>query len=380
MRDHQSQQPTERMGESTIERSQQTMERLIDLQRNMAEMTLSALEWGESAQRQGLELTQSMLESAPGPQFTESMMERYLEGMEAIVPEMEQAMAEGTRAVTTPGMPGADGTGHAERAGGRTGAAGRRMEAGTGRSSGRPRTEGQRYQGRQGGERGRTTEERRRPTHRSMGEPPSQQPMDGHRSTQQPMGEQRRSPPQPMAGRGSNRRQRDRQASSDRSQSRQPQRSAGPGEEYPETGEWVTPREYGGESTGTAEYQQRPLSAAPNPSSAESERDYQRGRDQPGRPTGSGDRSRGAREGHRPTEGERSEPGPGQTEQGRLREQYAQRIDPDRSGADRVDAGRGEDDDRGRSPERRAMEGTDVTAEQPQQPTETPTDELPEEE
>ncbi|WP_435552548.1 hypothetical protein [Natrinema sp. CGMCC1.2065] len=425
MRDHQSQQSTdrERMAESTIERSQQTMERLIDLQRNMAEMTLSALEWGESAQRQGMEMTQSMFESAPGPQFTASMMERYLEGMEAIVPEMEDAMEAGTRAVTHPGTPGVAGTGYSS---------------------------GQAYQGQQGGgERGGTMERRQRPTNQSIGEQPQpsqqsmggrqstgqhrsmggnrpptdRQPTGGQRSPQQPMSGQQR-PFQSMAGQQSNQQQRGRQASSGRSQSQWPQQSARPGEAYPETGEWVTPQEYGGESTGTAEYQQRPLSAAPNPSPSEGSRvtegrpqggetgdpqesqrgrsstgtdrgpqgqprepqrrptaDSQRGHGQSGESMAGGDRSHAARAGDRPTEGGQSGPGPGRTEQGRIRDQYARRADTDRGEREQGGIDRGEGTEPDRSSERRGMADTDVPPDQPRPPTErAATDEPPEEE
>ncbi|OLZ41201.1 hypothetical protein A6E15_09470 [Natrinema saccharevitans] len=413
------------MAESTIERSQRTMERLIDLQRNMAEMTLSALEWGESAQRQGIELTQSMLESAPGPQFTESMMERYLEGMEAIVPEMEQAMAEGTQAVTDPEMAGA---------------------AGTGRSSDRPRTQesrGRQYRGRRGGnEPGWTTGGRQRPSPQSMAEQPqpSQQSRGGRqptgqrrstgggqRSTQQPTSAKHRSA-QPMAGQQSNQRRRDRQASSDRSRSRRPRQSARSGDRYPETGDWVTPREYGGESTGTTEYQQRPLSAAPNPSPADGSRavdgqsrggetgprqesqrgpsstgiergqqggrrgqprepqprptaDSQRGHGRSGESMGGGDRSRAARASDRPAEGGQPGPGPERTEQGRLRDQYARRADTDRAESEQGSIDRGEGAEPERSSERRRKADTDAQSDQSRPPTERRvTDESPEEE
>ncbi len=404
-----------------MNRGQETMERLIDLQRNMAEMTLSALEWGESAQRQGIEMTQSMLESAPGPRFTESMMERYLEGMEAIVPEMEQAMEQGMRTAARPG----------------TAAREQRMGNAPPRSSGQRGTAEQRPMGREAGQSAMGGRE-------GSGQQPmggrqqtgDQQPMEGQqRSGQQPMGEQRQSSQSPMGGqqptsqqsmggRGSspsgqgpsarqstgNRRQ---QMGGGRSRSQGFQRRPGSGERYRQTGEWVTPQEYGGESPGTTEYQQRPLSAAPNPSPeyegqsrrgetgprGESEREpsaseferEQQGREQPrgagrrsaaesrqghGQPGGSmGGRGRSApdRERRRPTEGGQSEPG--RTEQGRFRDQYTQRIDPDRSGVDRVDAGRSEGDDRDRSPERRATEEPDVTSEPSEQPTDEPTEE-----
>lgn len=435
MRDRQSHQSTnaDRTAESTINQSQQTMERLIDLQRNMAEMTLSALEWGESAQRQGLEMTQSMFESAPGPQFTESMMERYLEGMEAIVPEMEQAMEQGMQAATQPGMAGLSETGTragqtSERASGqrrRTEQRPTRQGAGMGEqygSSDRPRNEGSQGQQR-GGQRRRTGG---RGT--AMPEMPEQQ-----RPPQQSMGGTR-SGPQDYGGRGSTASQgtaertrgqpgpeTEQRGSSGRPRSRGAQQDSPAGEQYPQTGEWVTPQEYGGESTGATDYQQRPLSAAPSPSSASGSRDFdeqsrrggtgprqepqrgpsstqfeqgrrqgQEGRHQESRhpPTsearqergraggqsGSSDRSRVDRMQEQPSEGGQSGPGPGQTEQGRLRDQYSQRLDTDRGGPD------DRPDERDRATQRRAREGTDARSEQPSQQTEGSSSEEPPEE
>jgi len=89
------------MAESMMDQSQQAMEQLIELQRNMARMTLSALEWQETAQ---LEMTRSMLQNTPGQQFTESMMQRYLQGKEAVMPEMERVMEQGFEAASQPQM------------------------------------------------------------------------------------------------------------------------------------------------------------------------------------------------------------------------------------------------------------------------------------
>lgn len=58
----------------------------------MARMALSAMQWQDTAQRQGLEITRSMMQGFPGQQFTESMMRSYLQGLEAVTPEMERAM------------------------------------------------------------------------------------------------------------------------------------------------------------------------------------------------------------------------------------------------------------------------------------------------
>ncbi|MBZ6493796.1 hypothetical protein [Natrinema longum] len=212
MRDQQRQQSrntdrdTERMAQSTMNQGQQTIEQLIDLQRNMARMTLSALEWQETAQRQGLEMTKTILESAPGSQFTESMVQSYLQGMEAVVPEMERAMEKGMQAATQPQM---------EEMGSQPIGQGRASEAEPRRHETGGRMADQQMRSQQAG---------------------GQQLAGEQTSTERPSDVPR---PQPGEGR----------ASSERSQ---PQRSAG-------IGEWVSPREYGGESASAAGFQQRPM-------------------------------------------------------------------------------------------------------------------------
>lgn len=372
MREQQPQQSTEtnteQMAESTMNQSQQAMEQLIDLQRNVARMTLSALKWQETAQQQGLEMTKSMLENAPGPQFTESMMQSYLQGMEAVMPEMEQVMERGMQAAAQPQM---------EQVG--------LMED---RMRNQPSGQGQRgTSGHTGGQQlgGQRTE------HRQTG---------GGMRSQQGMGRQRQmQTPAQMGGQ---------QGQSGRSQPH-------PSQQYSQTGEWVTPQEYGGESTGASGYQQQPMTASPTHSSGPGSEQFggqsqrgqfeqghqaerqsqsqgsrprtegQQGPGQHGSQPRSSDRTQRGREYDQPTQPQQSSPG--QTEQGRLREQYSQRIDTDRrEGGERGRQGRGEQspmrgrpsqrseadtgrDEPTRSPERRAMEETDVTSEQPQRPT-----------
>ncbi|WP_247000301.1 hypothetical protein [Halosolutus gelatinilyticus] len=105
---HHFQQPREestaKVQQATMNRGQEAIEQTIDLQRNMARTALSAMKWGDTAQRQGLEITQSMMQGFPGQQFTEAMMESYLQGLEAVMPEMERAMEKGMRAAAQPGM------------------------------------------------------------------------------------------------------------------------------------------------------------------------------------------------------------------------------------------------------------------------------------
>ncbi|SDQ90052.1 hypothetical protein [Natronobacterium texcoconense] len=99
MRDQQSgSDSTAEMQRTTIDQSQEAMEQLIDLQRNMARMTLSAMKWQETAQKQGMEMTRSMMGSFPGQEFTQSMLENYLQGMQAVMPEMERAIEKGRQA------------------------------------------------------------------------------------------------------------------------------------------------------------------------------------------------------------------------------------------------------------------------------------------
>ncbi|ELY74555.1 hypothetical protein C487_15404 [Natrinema pallidum DSM 3751] len=378
MREQQSQQSTdtnaERMAESTMNQSQQAMEQLLDLQRNAARMTLSALEWQETAQQQGLEMTKSMLESVPGPQFTESMMQSYLQGMEAVMPEMEQVMEQGMQAAAQPQMEQME-------------QMGTRMQ-GMGSPSGMAGQEG-RQQG------------------------PQSQPQT--RMQPQPQGGQRY--PQPQTEQGPSGRP-------------QPQQS----QQFPQTGEWVTPQEYGGESTGTAapqqQPQQQPMAAAPTRSSdvgtgqfggqsqggepdrpqrgaeegrgtgqgqfeGERQPQPQESQPRPGAQQGSGQPGGQPRSGARTQRGgehERQQSPPGRTDQGRLRDQYSQRIDTDRPergerGRQRrggrsaarerpgqepaADTDRDRDrDETTRSRERRAREETDVTSEQPRRRTE----------
>ncbi|MFC4544724.1 hypothetical protein ACFO5R_22580 [Halosolutus amylolyticus] len=105
MRDYQQSQsdPTAQIQQTTMTQGQEAMEQAIDLQRNVARMALSAMKWQETAQRQGVELTASMLQGLPGQRFTESTMESYLQGLEAVVPEMERAIETGVSAATQPG-------------------------------------------------------------------------------------------------------------------------------------------------------------------------------------------------------------------------------------------------------------------------------------
>ncbi|SFI82278.1 hypothetical protein [Natronobacterium gregoryi] len=79
------------MQRETIDRSQQAIEQLLDLQRNMAQITLSAMQWQDTAQKQGMELMRSF----PGQELTQSMLENYLEGMQTMLPEMERAIGRG---------------------------------------------------------------------------------------------------------------------------------------------------------------------------------------------------------------------------------------------------------------------------------------------
>ncbi|WP_254768134.1 hypothetical protein [Salinilacihabitans rarus] len=66
----------------TADQGQRALQQAIELQRNAARMTLSALEWQDTTQRQGIE-------------FTKSLLRNYLQGVESIAPEMGRAMQEG---------------------------------------------------------------------------------------------------------------------------------------------------------------------------------------------------------------------------------------------------------------------------------------------
>ncbi|WP_255682002.1 hypothetical protein [Natrinema sp. SYSU A 869] len=255
MREQQTQQSTEmnteQMAESTMNQSQQTMEQLIDLQRNVARMTLSALKWQETAQQQGLEMTKSMLESVPGPQFTESMMQSYLQGMEAIMPEMEQVMERGMQAAAQPQMAQMEQMGNQMTGQGRMTEQGMSQQ-GMGQRGTSGRMDSQQMGGQQAG-----SQRMGSPMHSQQGM--SQQGMTGQRTGHQQtgggmraqQGMDRQPQMQTQAQMGGQ------QGSSGRSQSQQ----------YPQTGEWVTPQEYGGESTAASGSRQEPMTAAPGHSS-----------------------------------------------------------------------------------------------------------------
>lgn len=91
-------QSTDRMQRATVNLNRQGVEHLMNLQRSMARLTLDAMQWQQTAQQQGMELTKSVLNQFPGQEFTQSMLEQYLEGMEAMMPEMERAMERGLQA------------------------------------------------------------------------------------------------------------------------------------------------------------------------------------------------------------------------------------------------------------------------------------------
>ena len=88
------------MQQTTTNQSQQTLEQTVELQRNVAKMVLSALQWQDTAQRQGLELTKTILQN-------------YIQGVEAALPQMEKAMEQGMQAGSmgsTFGTGGGEGT------------------------------------------------------------------------------------------------------------------------------------------------------------------------------------------------------------------------------------------------------------------------------
>lgn len=101
--DHQSER-TERMQETTMNQGQEAIEQAIDMQRNMTRMALSVMQWQDTAQRQGFEITKSMMQWTPGQEFTRTMMEGYLEGLEAVAPQMTRAMEQGMRDASQTGM------------------------------------------------------------------------------------------------------------------------------------------------------------------------------------------------------------------------------------------------------------------------------------
>lgn len=90
--------PTTRMQRTTMNQGQEAFEQLMTLQRSMAQLTLSALRWQETAREQGMEMTRSMMNQFPGQEFTQSMLESYLDGTEAMMPEMERALERGAAA------------------------------------------------------------------------------------------------------------------------------------------------------------------------------------------------------------------------------------------------------------------------------------------
>lgn len=95
MRDQQSN-PTTEMQQSTVNQAQTAFEQLFELQRNAAKMTLSMLEWQETAQKQGLQLSKTLVQN-------------YVQGVEAMMPDMEHAMEQGMEAATTAGQTGGGG-------------------------------------------------------------------------------------------------------------------------------------------------------------------------------------------------------------------------------------------------------------------------------
>lgn len=139
--DHSQQDPTEQLQQTTMNQGQRAIEQAIDLQRNVARMTLSAMQWQTTAQQQGFEMTKSMMQSVPGQQFTESMMQNYLQGLEAVSPEMERALESGMQAATRPDE--GQRMGQDQRRGGRTETRRARQESGewTGETGGQRRME-----------------------------------------------------------------------------------------------------------------------------------------------------------------------------------------------------------------------------------------------
>ena len=94
--------PTEATQQTTMNQGQDAIEQAMDLQRNMAQMTLRAMQWQGTAQTQGFKMMTSMLQGMPGQQFTQLMMERYLAGLEAVMPELERALEKGVHVTSQP--------------------------------------------------------------------------------------------------------------------------------------------------------------------------------------------------------------------------------------------------------------------------------------
>ncbi|QLG51111.2 hypothetical protein [Natrinema halophilum] len=208
---------TQQMTESTMNQGQQAMEQLIDLQRDMVRMSLSALKWQESAQKQGLEMTKSMLENAPSQQLTESMMQSYVQGVEAMLPEMEQVMEQGFEAAAQPQM------NQMEQMGGQMEQMGRQLSESGQRSHQEPTQRGSRGQMDT-----RVPGTERKP---SGSRQPDYSTSERGATSSQGLGQQTGTPTGQRTG--------------------------------SETGEWITPGEYGGESAGASGAQQEPMSAAP---------------------------------------------------------------------------------------------------------------------
>lgn len=361
MRQNQSQQSadTRQTAESTMDQGQRAMEQLIELQRNVARTTLSALEWQETAQQQGLELTRSMLQNTPGQQFTESMMQRYLQGMEAVMPEMERVMERGFEAASDPQMNQREQMGgQRERTGGQFTDRGRQDQQESARHGTRGRTESLPLQAR-GSQLSTQGMQRQSTGSQQMGQSTSAQGATDRQGIGQqpetPMGQQRGMQPgqrqgmQPNQQRGTGG---DQHETSDHSRPHRSQQSQEP-TQYAQTGEWVSPGEYGGESAGTSGFQQQSLTTEPS-HSRQFEQGSQRDRGMQGshqRPEphqfrGAESRQEQGRIQHGESiqQSEQELPdrergqsaqqrqSPMQTGQGRLREQYSQRIDPDRRG------------------------------------------------
>ncbi|WP_440765258.1 hypothetical protein [Natronorubrum sp. DTA7] len=325
--------PTEQLQQSTMNQGQAAIEQAIDLQRNIARMTLSAMQWQDTAQRQGVEITKSMMQGFPGQRFTQSMMESYLQGLEAVMPEMERAMEKGMQAATQaqPGPGQQMGSQHQS---------GQRMGQSDQQFGSQQRMGGQHQSGQQfGGQMG-----DQRSTGRTSGQQPGgQQPPDQQMGGQQQPHQQMADQPQSSQRMGQHTHQQERQ--------------------YPQTGEWVSQAgTYGGEASGPAD-QQRAQQMGPGSQSGQQSQSHA-GRQSQSRPdeshsqpTGAGSQqgsfghetqqrsqpqqrggdrpARGREQEHRRQDREVGQSTPrGQSSQPRNeRGQYSQRIDTDRRGS-----------------------------------------------
>lgn len=269
MTDQQSQSntdPTTQLQRTTMNQGREALEQLLNVQRSMAQLTLSALQWQQTAQKQGMEMSQSMLDQFPGQEFTQSMLESYLEGMETMAPEMERALERGAAAGT------------AAQAGARS------------QSEVQPQSQHQPQ----------SQPQARTPPTRGAQRSGREPSMEGHTAQ---MGRQ-----QPSAGETGHRQTGDQHAERTRRQmGRQPQQrqSQQPTEAYPQTGEWIErgqsqarsqsqPREnqgttYGGESASATSpehrVQENQSSEQPTARHDQERRPEQRN-DQSGRPAG----------------------------------------------------------------------------------------------